>query len=225
MLISIIIPCYNEEKTIASLLRKVVAAKINDARKEIILVDDNSSDKSYSIAKQFLGRIKIFKHGQNFGKGKAIETGIKNSHGEFILIQDADLEYEPGDYNKLVKCAVKTHADVVYGSRFLDKKYSGVYYLGNRVITWLTNMLYNAKLTDIETCYKLFKKDIFYKLDIRAKGFDFEPEFTAKCLKRGYKIQEVPVHYYPREREDGKKIRFRHGLQAALILLKYRLVA
>ena len=228
VLISIIIPCYNEEKTIAAILNKVISVKLPEGiEKEVIVVDDKSLDKSYFIAWNFSPRIKTFRHRKNCGKGVAIATGIKKSKGEFIIVQDADLEYNPEEYRLLIDCMLKNKADVVYGSRFINKKFSGRYYWGNKLITFVANVLYwnyGNMLSDVETCYKLFRKEIFYRLDIKAYGFEFEPEFTAKCLKRGFKIYEVPISYNPRGFKEGKKIRIKDGVKAMLALIKYRFV-
>jgi glycosyltransferase involved in cell wall biosynthesis len=227
MKLSIIVPVYNEEKTILEILKKIDAVDFNGVEKEIIIVDDGSIDGTRAILKNLTGAHKIFYHERNLGKGLAIRTGLKHVIGDYIIIQDADLEYDPRDYQKLLGCAKNSKGGVVYGTRYpgSEDKYSHVFfYLGGRFLTWLTNFLYGAGITDEATCYKLFKKEIICDIDLKCQGFDFCPEITAKILKRGIKIYEVPINYHPRDKKQGKKIKLKDGLYAIWILIKYKFV-
>lgn len=220
--LSIIIPVYNEKNTILELLKRV--EKINlPVNKQIIIVDDFSTDGTRELLSQIKNHKVIF-HEKNKGKGSAIRTGLEHASGDFIIIQDADLEYDPQDYNKLLQSAIEEGYEVVYGSRFLDTKHNEllINYYGNKILTFFTNLLYNTQLTDMETCYKLFKTDIIKSLDLKSKRFDFEPEVTAKVLKKGLKIKEVPINYTFRNFNEGKKITYLDGLKALYYLLKYR---
>ena len=228
--LSIIIPAYNEKGTILKILAKVKKAKSLSFTKEIIVVDDYSTDGTRDILRKIGDKsIKIIYHEKNKGKGSAVRTGLKQATGDVILIQDADLEYDPNDYEKLLKPIVENKTKVVYGSRFevitknLSKMYK-LHYVGNLFLTFLTNLLYGAKITDMETCYKVFKKEAIRGIKLKAAGFDFEPEITAKMLKSGYKIYEVPINFYGRKFNEGKKITWIDGVKAAYYLLKYRLV-
>ncbi len=240
MKLSIIVPVYNEEATINEILQKVVAASLpKKVQKEIIIVDDASKDNSYMKALNFKQghegtlTIKIIKHNTNKGKGTAVVDGINLSSGDLVVIQDADLEYDPNDYVKLIDPLLTGKADVVYGTRlknyplrlFGEKRTPLVlHYLGNKFLTLVTEILYQKKVSDMETCYKMFKKDVLKDIKIKAKRFDFEPEFTAKVLKRGYKIYEVPIRVKPRGYDEGKKISWRDGFTAIWTLIKYRFV-
>ena len=226
--LSIIMPVFNEKETILKILNKVKNAKSLNFIKEIIIVDDFSTDGTRDILKKIKDRnIKIIYHEKNKGKGSAIRAGLKQSTGDIILIQDADLEYDPNDYEKLLKPIVGNKTKVVYGSRFevitknLSKMYK-LHYIGNMFLTFLTNMLYGVKITDMETCYKVFRKEILDGIDLKATRFDFEPEITAKILKSGYKIHEVPINFYGRKFAEGKKITWVDGIKAVYYLLKYR---
>jgi glycosyltransferase involved in cell wall biosynthesis len=224
MKLSIIIPAYNEEKTIEAILEKVKKVNIGKIKKEIIIVDDGSKDRTREILKKLKGVTVIF-HTRNGGKGCAIRTGIKRATGDLIIVQDADLEYDPNDYPKLLEVLLSGKTDVVYGSRFLDKhnpKYK-LYYLGNKFLSLMTSILYNQKITDMETCYKLFRANVLKELPLRATRFDFEPEVTAKVIKRGHHIIEVPIWYQCRDFEEGKKITWRDGVKAVWYLLRYRI--
>ena len=226
--LSIIIPVYNEEKTISGIIKKVKQAKINNVVKEIIIVDDCSTDGTKNILKEIKSvSVKIFSHKKNMGKGAAIRTGLKHATGNIILIQDADLEYNPEEYERLLRPIIDDKAKVVYGSRLnaIRKDMKNMYklhYIGNMFLTMLTNILYGAKITDMETGYKVFKKEIIKDIKLRASRFDFEPEITAKVLKRGYKIGEVPISFTARKFEQGKKITWVDGIKAAYYLIKYR---
>ena len=206
MKISIIVPVYNEEKTISKILDKL--SKVNlKIKKEIIIVDDGSKDRSKELIEGYIENKKRnktedyrFIPKENRGKGSAIKEGIKSATGDIITIQDADLEYNPEDYKKLIKPIIQNKAEVVYGSRFLKehKPMYKTYFLGNKLLTLLTKILYNSEITDMETCYKVFRSDIIKNIKIKANRFDFEPEVTARILKQGIKIKEIPISYSPR---------------------------
>jgi dolichol-phosphate mannosyltransferase len=228
--LSILIPAYNEEGTIKELIDKVKKVDLSkfNLEKEIIIIDDGSKDKTIEIVSS-LPDVKLIKHSKNAGKGMAIRTGIKYVTGKYVVIQDADLEYDPEDYKILIAEALKNDADVVYGSRRLRKdnpKHSGLsFYLGGVGLTWLTNLLYpHLKITDEPTCYKFFKTKLIKSIPLRCKRFEFCPEITAKVAKRKIKIYEVPISYYPRSIKEGKKISWRDGIEAIWTLIKYRFV-
>ena len=230
MKISIIVPVYNEEKTISKILDKL--SKVNlKIKKEIIIVDDGSKDRSKELIEGYIENKKRnktedyrFIPKENRGKGSAIKEGIKSATGDIITIQDADLEYNPEDYKKLIKPIIQNKAEVVYGSRFLKehKPMYKTYFLGNKLLTLLTKILYNSEITDMETCYKVFRSDIIKNIKIKANRFDFEPEVTARILKQGIKIKEIPISYSPRSIEEGKKINWKDGLQAIWTLIYWR---
>lgn len=228
MKLSIIIPAYNEENNILEILDRVKKAKLDNITKEIIIVDDFSIDNTKKILSELKdSSIKIFFHQQNQGKGAAIRTGLKHATGEIILIQDADLEYNPEEYLILLKPILENQAKVVYGSRMetIKKNMSKMYklhYFGNVLLTLTTNILYGAKITDMETGYKVFRKEVIDNINLRARRFDFEPEITAKILKKGYKIVEIPIGFTARKFEEGKKITWRDGVKALFYLLRYR---
>lgn len=225
MKLSIIIPAYNEEETIEELLRKVFNVQIEGYEKEVIVVDDKSEDRTIEILKNLENEFDfiLLKHFQNKGKGGCIKTALKKVTGDFVIIQDADLEYEPNDYPLLLNSIDKSH-QIVYGSRNLGRAERGyfLFFLAGRMLTFLSNLLYGAKITDINTCYKLFRTDIIKNIALKGNGFEFCEEVTVKALRRGYKIKEVPIHYYPRSFSKGKKIRFKDGLIAIRTILKYR---
>lgn len=240
MKLSIIIPVFNEEATVYTLLQKVLESELPiKIEKEIVIVDDASKDNSYRDSLLFKQKyndrlkIKLIKHNTNRGKGTSVMDGINLSTGELIVIQDADLEYDPGDFVKLIEPLIKKNADIVYGSRlkhyplsFFGKKKTPLisHYLGNKFLTIVTEILYQKKVSDMETCYKMFRKDVLKDINIKARGFEFEPEFTAKVLKKGYKIYEVPIKVRPRGYEEGKKISWRDGFIALWNLIKYRFI-
>ncbi len=241
MKLSIVIPVYNEEKTLLELLKKVESVRMpffsgQVIEKEIILVDDCSKDKSREILKELekTGKYKILYHKVNGGKGRALRTGFEHATGDMIIIQDADLEYDPNDYPRLMKPILEGKTQVVYGSRFKSgkgklKENMHLTYLlhsvGNWGLTMLTNVLFFTRLTDMETCYKLFTRKVLKKIGtLRAQRFDFEPELTAKILKRGFKIKEIPIRYYSRDFDEGKKITWIDGVKAFWYLLKYRFI-
>ncbi len=222
--LTIIIPVFNEEKTILKLIKKVVLAKTPGLEKEIIIIDDGSTDKTKKILKELKeeNNFIFLSHPQNMGKGAAIKTGLKKSSGDFILTQDADLEYDPNDFPFLLK-ALRI-SPVVYGSRNLGLAKRGYffYFLGGKLITLFFNLLFSSSLADLTTGYKLFRADIIKKANLQSNGFQFCEEITAKVLKLGYQIKEVPIHYFPRKFSEGKKIRFWDGIIAILTIIKYR---
>jgi len=231
--LSIVIPAYNEEKTISSILDKVISVKlISDIKKEIIVVNDCSTDATLQVLQDYCKKhseldIKVLHHEVNQGKGAALHTGIAHATGEYLIIQDADMEYDPCEYNDLLKPVVEGFADVVFGSRFLGGNPHRILYywhsIGNRFLTRLSNMFTNLNLTDMETCYKLFKTDIIQSLKLKEKRFGFEPEVTAKIAKiKGIRIYEVGISYYGRTYEEGKKIGWKDGFRAIWCILKYR---
>ena len=237
MRLSIIIPVFNEGKTVGKILKKVQDLKIANVEKEIIIVDDGSTDATQSEIsnlKSQISNLKIFHHKINLGKGAAVSTGIKNSKGDYIIIQDADLEYDPSQIRDLVKPIQEGRAEVVYGTRLnrlpnlaRDEKTPLflIHYFGNRFLSLITSILYGQWITDMETCYKLFPKDALNGIKLNARGFDFEPEITAKLLKKGYKILEIPITTKPRGYDEGKKLNaIKDGSIALWTLLKNRFI-
>lgn len=225
--VDIIIPVYNEEETIENILEVVDNTDFCGLRKNIIVVDDCSVDSTRSILKKYENRFKIIYKEKNGGKGSAVSLGIKNSNGDIVVIQDADLEYDPKDYSKLIELIVKNDADVVYGSRFLNnpfKNFMLMSFLANKFLTILTNIFYGTKLTDMETCYKAMKREFIQNIEIKSRKFDLEPEITAKLVKNGAKIVEVPISYNARDYASGKKITYKDGLMAIGAIIKYRFV-
>jgi dolichol-phosphate mannosyltransferase len=227
--LSIIIPVYNEEQTVAELIAKVTKVKLpKGVRKEIIVVDDGSTDKSSRLimkeGKKSQG-IKVYLSEMNLGKGGAIRYGLRRATGDIILIQDADLELDPNEYSKLIKPILQKKSSIVYGSRFKvkNKKISFKTKLSNGFLTTLTNLLYGTRLTDMETAYKVFRSEVIEKTRLRCVEFDFEPEITAKVSQLGYKITEVPISYNPRRVDEGKKISARDGLDAVYVLFKNKI--
>lgn len=225
MKISILMPVYNERKTILEVLDLVKSVGID---KEIIIVDDCSADGTRESLKERFGGgldgIKVFYHEKNRGKGSAIRTALSHAAGDYVIVQDADMEYSPHDIVKLAALAEKNGLDAVYGSRFLEtwRSTSVFHYLVNGFLTALTNVLFGASLTDMETCYKMVRTDVIRGLDIKAERFEFEPEITAKLLKKGIDIREVPVSYRGRGYSQGKKITWKDGIEAVLTLLRCR---
>jgi len=225
MKLSVLIPVYNERETILSIL--AIIEKVN-LDKEIIVVDDCSNDGTKELLWQKFGNghgcFKVIYHNINQGKGAAIKDALIQAKGEYAIIQDADMEYDPNDYLLLLEAITKHNADVVYGSRFKKtwRTTSWWHFLGNSFLTTITNILYGSMLTDMETCYKLIKTNVFRGLDIEARRFEIEPEITVKLLKRGYKIIEVPISYRGRGYHEGKKIGWRDGFATIATLLKYR---
>ena len=227
MKLSIIIPCFNEERTIKEIIEKITS--LNDIEKEIIVIDDNSSDNSKSILQNDLkDKIdQLILNDQNYGKGYSIRQGINKALGDIILIQDADLEYDPIDYYKLLNPIKKGSADVVYGSRFLGGEERRVLYfwhtIGNKFLTFLSNMLTNLNLTDVEVGYKVFKSEVIKNITLKENRFGFEPEITAKIAKKNLKIYEVSINYFGRTYSEGKKITWKDGISALKCILVYNL--
>ena len=226
--VSIIIPVYNEKDTLLQLLEKVKQAGFSGLEKEIIMVDDCSTDGTTDILKKLSTDYKVLFHEKNQGKGAAIRTAIKEAAGDFIVIQDADLEYLPDDYDKLLPLLINDEADVVYGSRFKNTENSKNFILKNKLankfLTFLTNILYGAEITDMETCYKAFKREFIQAVTIKSNRFDFEPEITAKIMKQKARLKEVPISYFGRGHEEGKKINWKDGVHAILTLIKFRFI-
>ena len=224
--VTIIIPVFNEKETILQILERVESASFSGLEKEIIITDDFSTDGTRDILKTLEGKYKILYHEKNMGKGAAIRTSVKEASGDFVVIQDADLEYLPDDYDKLLPLLINNEADVVYGSRFKnadnDKNFIWKNRLANIFLTSLTNILYGCKITDMETCYKAFKRELIQSITIKSNRFDFEPEITAKILKRKARLKELPISYNGRGHEEGKKINWKDGIHAILTLIKYR---
>ena len=223
MKISIIIPVFNEEKTIVQIIESL--KKIDGFHKEIIAVDDASTDGTYRRLQGIKG-IKVIRHQINLGKGSAIRTGIEFASGDYVLVQDADLEYDPEDILTMIKPIDQGKAEVVYGSRFTGPRRNMFFWhwMGNQFLTLVTNILYNTTLSDMETCYKLIPLKLIKSLNLRSKRFEFEPEVTAKILKKNIRIWEVPISYAGREYDEGKKITWRDGIPALWTLIKYRFI-
>ena len=224
MNLSIIIPVYNEVNNIQEIIKRVQATKL---AKEIVIVDDGSQDGTRDILTKLDGKkkVRVILHEENQGKGAAVVTGINTAHGDVLLIQDADLEYDPRDYPALLQPINEGLADVVYGSRFLGAAHRVTMFwhqVANKLLTFMTNILYDSILTDMETGYKVFRREVIEGMKIRSKRFNFEPEFTAKILKRKYRIFEVPITFNPRDYEDGKKIGLKDAFEAVWALIRYR---
>jgi glycosyltransferase involved in cell wall biosynthesis len=226
--LSVVMPVYNEKNTILKIIDKVLKLSIV---KELIVVDDHSTDGTRELLKntKFDGRVKLLLHDKNMGKGAALRTGFKNITGDVAVIQDADLEYDPNELNDMIKPIIDGAADVVYGSRLSGGKPQRAHLFwhraGNDFLTFLTNILYNTTLSDMETCYKMFKKEVITGIHIRSDSFSVEPEITAKVLKnKNLRIYEMPISYYGRNYAEGKKANWTHGFGALWTLLKYRFV-
>jgi glycosyltransferase involved in cell wall biosynthesis len=226
MKLTIIMPVYNERETLSEILSQVRAVELADMEKEIIVVEDGSTDGSRDILieEAKAGDLVVLYHKHNRGKGAAVRNAIEHASGDLIVIQDADLEYDPRDYPSLTRPIIEGRVTVVYGSRFLGPRKAMLFWhmLGNKLLTLTTNILYNAILSDMETCYKCFRADVVKDLPLRSRRFEFEPEVTAKVLKRGHRIFEVPISYYGREYHEGKKISWRDAPLAFWTLVKYR---
>lgn len=231
--LSIIIPAYNEGSTIHLILNKIKQTQLNDIEKEIIIVNDCSRDHTETSIQNYMLEnpdlhIQYYLHETNQGKGAAIHTGIQNATGDYVIIQDADLEYDPNEYSILLKPILDGHADVVYGSRFMGGKPHRILFfwhsIGNKFLTFISNMFTNLNLTDMETCYKLFRREIIQSITIQERRFGLEPEITAKISKiPNIRIYEVGISYYGRTYEEGKKIGWKDGVEAIWCILKYNL--
>lgn len=224
--LSIIIPVYNEEKTIEEVIKRVRVELLDGWQKQLIIVDDGSTDDTFKILQKWKKSCLVLRVAKNQGKGNAVNTALKHVKGDIVLIQDADLEYSPSDYPALLAPFNNSNVDVVYGSRFLGPHLSTmfVYAEGNKFVTLIANLLFNTNITDMETGFKVFRKDVIKNMVIKAKRFDFEPEFTAKILKKGYQIYEVPISYFGRKFSEGKKLTWVDGIVALWTLIKYRFV-
>ncbi len=222
-LLSVVVPVFNERETLEEIVRRIRATPW---RKEIILVDDCSSDGTSDILDRMEGDdLRIFRHDRNCGKGAALRTGFAEVKGDIVLIQDADLEYDPSEYDRLLKPILDGHADVVYGSRFLggpQRVHLFWHRIGNALVTLFSNMLTNLNLSDMETCYKVFKADVVRRLEIKSDRFGVEPELTAKVARMKCRIYEVPISYYGRDYAEGKKITWRDGLAAIWHIIRFR---
>ena len=224
--LSVIVPVFNERNTVVEIVRRMRAVELPVDR-EIVVVDDGSDDGTRAVLSQ-LGdsTVRVVLHPHNRGKGAAVRTGLANVSGDLVVIQDADLEYDPEDWPRLLAPMLKGKAQVVYGSRFTGERRNMLYlhWLGNRLLSLVTNMLYNTTLSDMETCYKMFDRRVLDGIRLHADGFEFEPEITAKVLRQKIRIYEVPISYAGREPEEGKKITWRDGFVALWTLVKYRVV-
>jgi len=222
--LSVVIPVYNEKATIKDIIKRVQAEK---SEKEIIIVDDCSTDGTKEILSRMAKKpgLKVLFHNKNMGKGAALRTGFKEVTGDIVIIQDADLEYNPTEYPKLIQPILEGKADVVYGSRFTGESHRVLlfwHYLGNKFLTFLSNMLTNLNLSDMETCYKVFRSSIFKEISFQSNRFGFEPEFTVKVAKKGYRIYETSISYAGRDYSEGKKIGWKDGVVAIYALFRYR---
>jgi glycosyltransferase involved in cell wall biosynthesis len=227
MKLSIVMPVFNERNTIKEILRRVRQVDLGALEREIVVVDDGSSDGTRDIlAMEEDSGTRVIYHPENRGKGAAVRTGFAATTGDLIIIQDADLEYDPEDYPKLIEPVLRGKAQVVYGSRFTGPRKNMLFwhFVGNRFLALLTNILYNTTLSDMETCYKLFTREALEGMVLKSDHFDIEPEMTAKILKKKIRIFEVPISYAGREMEEGKKITWRDGIPALWTLVKYRFV-
>ncbi len=224
--LSVVVPVFNERNTLVEIVRRMRAVELPDGiEREIIVVDDGSDDGTRDVLRQIGdSTVRVVVHEQNRGKGAAVRTGFEIATGEYVLVQDADLEYDPEDWPRLLHPIIRGRARVVYGSRFTGERRNMLFlhWIGNRFLSLTTNVLFNTTLSDMETCYKLIDRQLLEELQLTADRFDIEPEITAKILKRGVRIYEVPISYAGREFEEGKKITWRDGFAALWTLVKYR---
>ncbi len=223
-MLSVIVPVFNERVTIAEILRRIRAAQV-PLDLDVFVVDDGSSDGTGKVLQALQdSTVRVVSHAGNQGKGAAVRTGLAMVRGDVVLVQDADLEYDPDDWSKLLDPLLKGKAQVVYGSRFTGERKNMLpsHWMGNRFLTLVTNVLYRSTLSDMETCYKLFDRRVLEGITIESDRFEFEPEITAKVLRRGYRIYEVPISYAGRELDEGKKIGWRDGIGALVTLVRYR---
>jgi len=224
--LSVVVPVYNERGTVVEVLRRMRAVELPAGiESEIIVVDDGSTDGTRDVLRQLHdSTVRVVLHDTNRGKGAALRTGLEHATGEYVLVQDADLEYDPEDWPRLVQPVLRGKATVVYGSRFTGERRNMLFlhWIGNRFLSLVTNVLYNTTLSDMETCYKLVDRRLLTDLQLRSDRFEIEPEITAKVLKRGIRIYEVPISYTGREYDEGKKITWRDGVSALWTLVRYR---
>jgi glycosyltransferase involved in cell wall biosynthesis len=224
--LSVIVPVFNERSTVAEIVRRMRSVEL-PVEREIVVVDDGSDDGTGAVLTQLRdSTVRVIAHPQNRGKGASIRTGLESATGDLVLVQDADLEYDPEDWPRLLAPVLKGRARVVYGSRFTGERRNMLFlhWVGNRFLSLVTNVLYNSTLSDMETCYKLFDRRVLDGIRLHSDRFDFEPEFTAKVLRRGIRIYEVPISYAGREPSEGKKITWQDGVTALWTLVKYRFV-
>jgi glycosyltransferase involved in cell wall biosynthesis len=228
MKLTVVIPVYNEVRTVREIVNRVLAVKPAD--KELVMVDDYSTDGTRDVLKQIEAEhpnVRVFFHERNYGKGRALRTGFQHAHGDYVIVQDADLEYDPEDYERLLRPLDRGVADAVFGSRFLSTQEHRVLYfwhsIGNRVLTLLSNMATDLNLTDMETCYKVFRRDLIQAIPLEEDRFGFEPEITAKVAKARARVYEVGIAYYGRTYEEGKKIGMKDGFRALWCIVKFRL--
>lgn len=232
MKLSILIPVFNESNTLVEILARIEKADLGDIGKEVIIIDDASTDGSREIIEK-LGRkyVKIFQP-ENRGKGAALKAGIKAATGDFIIFQDADLEYDPKDYINLIHPILKNKTEITFGSRFVDQKFvifgknkiaHPTHYIGNKFLTIAFNILYGTKLTDVEPCYKMFKSSILKNVSVASNGFEYDIELMCRLVKKGHRIIQIPIRYNPRGFHEGKKINWRDGIKALLVILEYKI--
>lgn len=227
--LSIVIPVYNEANTITAVIKAVEAVKIPNIEKEIIIVDDGSTDGTKEILKKYEKKYEIIYHPHNLGKGAALRSGFRRTSGDFIVVQDADMEYDPQDYKKLLAPIIQGKADIVYGSRFVGSEAHRIllfwHYIGNRILTTLSNMLTNLNLSDMETCYKMFSREALNKImpHLKSNRFGIEPEITARAAKSSLRFYEVGVSYHGRTYAEGKKINWKDGISALWHIIRFNL--
>ena len=228
MKLTVVIPVYNEVRTVREIVNRVLSVQPDD--KELVIVDDYSTDGTRDVLKQLEAEhanVRVFFHERNYGKGRALRTGFEHAHGDYVIVQDADLEYDPADYEQLLRPLDRGVADAVFGSRFLSTQEHRVLYfwhsIGNRVLTLLSNMATDLNLTDMETCYKVFRRDLIQAIPLEEDRFGFEPEITAKVAKARARVYEVGIAYYGRTYEEGKKIGMKDGFRALWCIVKFRL--